>query len=129
MAGARFNSASVKKNLRSLNMPERIMAGLNVEVEIEVTEVKKRTPVRWYPKGKSGPAGALRASVHQEGPFRKGRSVYSMIVAGGPAAPYAIYVHEDLTAFHHVGEAKFIESVINESRPFMAARVARRIAF
>jgi hypothetical protein len=53
--------------------------------------------------------------------------IYALIVAGGPAAPYAIYVHEDLEAIHPVGQAKFIESVLLESRPFMAARIAKRI--
>lgn len=53
--------------------------------------------------------------------------VWTNIVAGGPSAPYAIYVHEDLEAFHKVGQAKYIESVLMESRPFMAARVAKRI--
>jgi hypothetical protein len=36
-------------------------------------------------------------------------------------------VHEDLTALHKIGQAKYLESVIMESRPFMAARVARRM--
>ena len=46
---------------------------------------------------------------------------------GGPAAGYAIYVHEDLGAFHPVGDAKFMESVLNESRPFLAKRIAARV--
>jgi hypothetical protein len=46
---------------------------------------------------------------------------------GGPAAPYAIKVHEDLEAFHRVGQAKFLESVLLESAPHLAQRVSRRI--
>lgn len=98
--------------------PDEIKGALYVETEVEVTEVKKRTPVD---------KGPLRSSIHQEGPFREGRRVYTKIVAGGPAAPYAIYVHEDLEAFHKVGQAKYIESVIMESRAYMGARVAKRI--
>lgn len=94
------------------------MRALYVEVEVEVKEVKRRTPVD---------QGTLRGSVHQVGPTRRWRVIETMIVAGGPSAPYAIYVHEDLDAFHKVGQAKFIESVILESRPFIGARVARRI--
>jgi len=71
--------------------------------------------------------GELRASEFVEGPTRQGGSVYTKILAGGPSAPYAIYVHEDLEAFHEVGQAKYIESVLLESRPYMAQRVARRI--
>ena len=57
----------------------------------------------------------------------KGRDISVTIVVGGPAASYAIYVHEDLDAWHDVGQAKFLESTINESKPFMARRVGKRI--
>jgi hypothetical protein len=99
-------------------LPIEIGRALRVEVEIESKEVKRRTPVD---------QGTLRGTVHVEGPFYEGRMIRMMIVAGGPAAPYAIYVHEDLEAFHKVGQAKYLESVIFESRPHMAARVARRV--
>lgn len=98
--------------------PEQVTRVLYLETEIEVKEVKRRTPVD---------DGHLRGSVHQEGPTRQGNKIGTTIVAGGVAAPYAIYVHEDLEAFHPVGQAKFIESVIMESRPFMAERLARRL--
>lgn len=96
---------------------DTVGVSLMYETEIETTESKKRTPVD---------KGALRATVHAEGPFREGRRIYSMIVAGGPAAAYAIYVHEDPDAFHLVGQWKFIESVIMESRAFFGGRVAAR---
>ena len=99
-------------------IPDALGAALYKETQIEATEAKKRTPVD---------RGPLRASVHAEGPFRRGTMIWTQIVAGGPAAPYAVYVHEDLEAFHKVGQAKFIESVIMESRPYMAARVAKRM--
>jgi hypothetical protein len=98
--------------------PDRVEAGLAAEGEIETTEVKKRTPVD---------RGPLRGSVHMVGPIREGRRIYILIVAGGPAAPYAYYVHEDPDAFHKVGQWKYIESVILESRPHMGRRVLRRI--
>jgi hypothetical protein len=91
--------------------------------------VKRRTPVwnsdRRLPRGRV--SGALRASVRVIAPVRKGTSVFVLVAAGGPSAPYAIYVHEDLDAFHKVGQAKYLESVILESRAFMAARVAKRV--
>ena len=99
-------------------MPDEVGRALFIEMQIEATEAKRRTPVD---------TGELRASIHVEGPFRSGRRIWCSIVAGGPAAPYAIRVHEDLEAFHKVGQAKYIESVVVESRPYMAARVAKRI--
>lgn len=100
------------------NLPDEIGRALRIETEIELKEVKRRTPVD---------TGELRASEIVVGPIREWRNVYTEIVAGGPAAPYAIYVHEDPDAFHPVGQWKYIESVIMESRPFMAARVAKRV--
>lgn len=121
MSGASMaGGLAMKRRLANLKrtVPEQVEHALYLEAEIEVTEVKKRTPVD---------KGTLRGTVHQEGPTRNFRRIYTLIVAGGPAAPYALFVHEDLEAHHPVGEAKFIESVVTESRPFMAARVARRI--
>jgi hypothetical protein len=89
-----------------------------IETEIDATEAKERTPVH---------LGNLKNSVHAIGPTTNAAGqIETAIVAGGPSAPYAIYVHEDLDAFHKVGEAKFIESVIRESRPFMKDRIAKR---
>jgi hypothetical protein len=48
-------------------------------------------------------------------------------VAGGGTVDYALIVHEDLEAFHRVGQAKYIESVLNESKRSMPARIAKRI--
>jgi hypothetical protein len=50
-------------------------------------------------------------------------------IATGRQAPYAIYVHENPDAIHPVGQWKFMESVIDESRPHMAERLAARIHF
>ena len=122
-SGASFNADKVKKNLRRFQekFPDEVARALYIETELEAKEVRRRTPVKY---------GDLRGSVRVEGPFREGfigRSIYTKIVVGGAAVPYAIFVHEDLDAQHEVGQAKFLESVLLESRPYMAARVARRI--
>lgn len=116
----RTNLATFKKKF-----PMEIARALGIEVNVEAREVKRRTPVD---------DGTLRGSIHVVGPqFEGSRVSYDgakiryLIVAGGPAAPYAVYVHEDPDAFHKVGQWKYLESVIFESRPHMAARVARRI--
>lgn len=98
--------------------PDVVGLAMRQETEIELTEVKRRTPVD---------TGELRASEFVLGPLREGQMIRTFIVAGGPAAPYAIYVHEDPDVFHKVGQWKYIESVIVESRAFMGKRVARRI--
>jgi hypothetical protein len=121
--GAWFDGKEFKRRLLNFkrNIGKEIGRALYQETSVELKEVKRRTPVD---------KGALRASEHVEGPLRTGPNdsiIYALIVAGGPAAPYAIYVHEDLEAIHPVGQAKYIESVLLESRPFMAARIAKRI--
>lgn len=91
---------------------------LRAEAEIEMTEAKRRTPVL---------TGALRGSGHVTGPTWRGRDVTVELKFGGPAAPYAVAVHENVEAFHRNGQSKFLESVLFESAPHLAARVARRI--
>lgn len=98
--------------------PDRVAAALEAEAQVEATEAKRRTPVE---------TGNLRASLHAQSAVREGRSIYVRIVCGGVAAPYAIYVHEDLEAHHVVGQAKFLESTLMESAPYMLARVAARL--
>jgi hypothetical protein len=95
-------------------------AALRQETEVEATECKKRCPVRF---------GTLRGTIHASGPEQQGMMIYCEISAGGPAAPYALIVHEDLSAHHDVGQAKYIESVVFESAPYIMARVAKRIDF
>lgn len=48
-------------------------------------------------------------------------------VFGGPAAPYAIYVHENLEAHHHVGGPLFVVNPLNEAIPTASAEIARLI--
>lgn len=113
----------------SAKIPTQIGAAVRGEAEIEATEVKKRTPV-WNsdrPVAKNAIPGALRASIHVNGPFYEGNKISATIVAGGVAGAYALRQHEDLDYFHKVGQARYISSVIEESRPHIVARVAARI--
>jgi hypothetical protein len=104
--------------------PDQVAAALYQEAQIEATEMKKRTPVDTTPNAPH--PGNLRNSIHVEDPERKGRTI-SVEIATGAQAPYAVYVHENPDAYHPVGEWKFMESVLNESRSHMADRIARRI--
>lgn len=114
------NAMKAKISAFARGFPDEVGRAQYIETEIDATECKRRTPVD---------KGHLRGSIHVTGPEQEGNRIITEIVAGGVAAPYAIYVHEDLEAFHDDGEAKFIESVVFESRPHMAERIARRIDF
>ena len=123
----------------------QVAIALRAEAEIEMTEAKRRTPVD---------TGALKGSGHVTGPDEQvgsgapaqgrnakgqftskgstrgfgGQRTWAVTLAfGGPAAPYALEVHENLEAYHPRGQAKYLESVILESAPHMAQRIARRV--
>jgi hypothetical protein len=109
--------------IRKLNnaikrMPRVIEAALYAEAQIERTESMKRTPVD---------TGTLRSTHVVRPPVTQNGNTTVTIAVGGPSAPYAIYVHENLEAQHKSGQAKFLESTLKESAPYMAQRVARRI--
>ncbi|KKL20883.1 hypothetical protein LCGC14_2450990 [marine sediment metagenome] len=98
--------------------PNIFATALFQEAQVEVKEVKLRTPVK---------TGALRASIILIGPNRQGRRIWVIIQAGGPTVTYAFIVHYDLEAFHKHGEALFIENPLRESLPHFPNRVAARI--
>jgi hypothetical protein len=94
--------------------PVAAQQALRVEAEVEMAEAKERTPVR---------TGALRASGRVEPLFGGGvRWAF-----GGPSVNYAVPVHENLEIFHPVGQAKYLESVLAESAPYLVERVAARM--
>lgn len=102
------------------SLPRRLEAALKAEAEIEMTEAKRRTPVD---------TGTLRNSGRVSDPTWSGEQLSVHLSFGGAASHYALIVHEDLNAFHAVGQAKFLESTLMESAPFMAKRIAERIKF
>lgn len=113
-------TAEMNRTLQKLakDFPGKAGRALRAEGEIEMAEAKRRTPVD---------TGALRSSGHVDGPRVSGTSVSVSLSFGGPSTPYALKVHEDLNAFHRVGQAKFLESTLNESAPHLAKRVAARL--
>lgn len=111
---------AVQRRLQQLirQVPDLLGAALAAEAEIEMTEAKRRTPVD---------TGALRATGHVQEP-RVSMGVVSVTMGfGGPAVDYALRVHEDMEMYHDTGQAKFLESVLLESAPHIAARVGRRV--
>jgi len=71
--------------------------------------------------------GALRASHVTGLPETSGGEITVSITVGGPAAPYAVFVHERLDLHHTNGQAKFLETAVLAAAPGFADRVARRI--
>lgn len=78
--------------------------------------------------------GALRASGYVSVPVRQGQYLVMEIGYGGVAAQvnpktgqstdgYALIVHENLEAFHPVGQAKYLEVPFNAARPGMSNRL------
>lgn len=70
--------------------------------------------------------GPLRKSVKIEIKSR-GFGMTIDISFGGPDAPYALYVHEDLTKYHAPPTtAKFLEMAVKESKPEIEAIMKRK---
>ena len=111
-------SAIEKLRRFSVEFPDKVGAALYLEAQIEMTESKRRVPVK---------TGILRSTGDVKQPVRKGNKVSVDLGYGGAAKAYAIPVHENLTAHHSVGQAKYLESVLNESAPYMISRLARRL--
>ncbi len=135
LKGSLKGSAEMVRRIKAiaLKTPGRVEAALYQEAQIEATEMKRRTPVdtrpnQFYPYGRAPHPGQLRNSIHVERPEREGRRI-SVTIATGAEAPYAIFVHEDPDAHHPVGQWKYMESVLRESQPHMAGRVAARLHF
>ena len=69
----------------------------------------------------------MRASGYVDDPQQSLSGVSVEMGFGGAAADYVVVQHEDLELIHPVGQAKFLESTMDESGPHMAGRVGRRI--
>jgi hypothetical protein len=99
------------------NTKSRLKSALFQE-GLEIASVsQKRTPVL---------TGALRASHEVERPVEGSDTIEVQIKVGGPAAPYALHVHEEVQLFHKVGGPKFLQSAMNDARAGMSKRIMRR---
>ncbi len=87
---------------------------------VEKPESMVRTPVL---------TGALRDSHETKGPVIRMNSITCWIQVGGGSVDYAVKVHEDLEAFHRIGQAKFLESTLREAVPFILRRVRSHLNF
>lgn len=73
--------------------------------------------------------GALQGSGTVFPPRRDGRRFIIVLGYGGPAVPYALYVHENLTARHMPGTgAKYLEIPVLELAPKLLPENIKRLA-
>jgi hypothetical protein len=72
--------------------------------------------------------GALRGSGGVSAPINTPQGIGVDIFFGGPAAPYALYVHEIMYYKHNSPtQAKFLEQPFMERLPAIQQNMARRI--
>lgn len=84
--------------------------------------------------------GILRGTIETLPPKIEGKKVTVLVVAGGPAAPYAIAVHEHLSEHSpsswqppayvdfQVGGPKFLESALNDAMPSVPGEVGKHMS-
>jgi hypothetical protein len=74
--------------------------------------------------------GALRASGHVEPPEIDPAGATVSFGYGGASAPYAVYVHENLSAYHKPPTmAKFLELPVLAAIPGLQRRITARVRF
>lgn len=133
-----MNPAEMFAKLRKIaeRYPQRIAAAVYKEAQIEMTESKRRCPVsptkaQFKAMGRTMPKGIVPGTLRASGTVHEPEIVRGRVSVtlsyGGAANDYAIVQHERLDFHHTSGQAKFLESVLNESRGWMAARIATRI--
>lgn len=120
----------LQETLQNLaELPQDILRGatrgLNQWSEETMTEAKERTPVDPVD------GGTLRASGYVTPPEVSGDSITQDLGFGGAAADYALVQHERLDFHHTTGQAKFLESAVNDRErellPGVAAEIEREI--
>ena len=114
-----LDKASKELQKLAADLGKAVGVALHAEANIEMTEAKRRCPVD---------TGALRSSGTVS-TVRESSGMVSEVVLsfGNSSSGYALYVHENQEAFHKVGRAKFLESTLLESAPYLAQRVATRM--
>lgn len=71
--------------------------------------------------------GVLRGSGHVSPMQRFGAMSYLEISYGGPAASYAMWVHESFSKHTEPTQRKYLEKPVNERAPYLQRNVAMRM--
>jgi len=115
----RVNSLEeMRQSMRGFEQAYRDNAGMSLwqEVSLIMNESQDECPVEF---------GILKASGYVEDPQIIGGNASVKL---GYSAEYAIYVHENLSAYHAPPtKAKFLEDPVRRSMPGFANRVGERL--
>jgi hypothetical protein len=126
------NTITPKLKVLAKKFPKHVASGMFIEAQIEMTEAKRRCPVSPLPAPSGVVPGTLRASGTVHEPEFKGKEISVTLSFGGPgsgAEDYAVVQHENLEFIHTTGQAKWLESTLDESAPHMGNRIAARVRF
>lgn len=104
-----------KIHLKGEEMKRKAATFLFQRGEEVMEESKRECPVD---------TGTLRSSGFVQPPDVERGEMSVLLGYGGAAAEYAVFVHEDLTARHPVGKAKFLEDPIRREVPRLARDLA-----
>lgn len=125
MPDVTFKLKGTRSMQRKLNrlvaqFENRLPVALQTEAKLIMTKSKRdHVPVD---------LGTLRSTGHVEKVQRVGKTLSVRLVYGGPSAPYALIVHEDLIARHAPPTgAKYLERPLVDAAPGMPARLAARM--
>lgn len=98
--------------------PVLVGRGMFVAGERIMEEAKAETPVD---------TGALRSSGHVDLPVVDGTDITVTLGFGGAAVDYAVYVHEDLSAKHDDGKAKYLEDPLTRNEDQLLRWIAEEV--
>lgn len=118
--GTRLDLSGIEEMRKKADVAKRefrnaVVRAVKKFERIEGKEMDKRTPVD---------TGELIESRFEGEPVVNGDTIEAVM---GYTAEHAEIVHEDLEAHHSVGQAKYMESVLNESGPHFLERVAEDV--
>ena len=122
---------AVQKKLNDFikDYPNEVATALMIEAETIMTESKKLVPVD---------TGTLKTSGFVEKPKISVKNITIKLGYGGaatkinpetgePSSDYAVYVHENLLAFHKIGQPKFLEDPLHRRQPDILKRIVARV--
>ena len=102
-----------------LNAPKAVAQAIYEEAQVIFAKSQVLVPVDTSALRGSGDVSAIQGS---------GQGVYVDIFYGGPAAPYALYVHEIIGNYHKSPtQAKYLEQPFMESLAQIQNNISRRI--
>jgi hypothetical protein len=101
------------------NFPNLLEKAIYEEANVIFNESQKLVPVD---------TGALRASGFVHAPKNENNRTFVRVTYGGPAAHYALYVHENLYSTHTAPtQAKYLETPLYRQVPVLIKNLATRI--